>query len=362
MSQRSRACFVSPSRFRHNQEMAPPPLVSVIIDSYNYGHFIEEAIDSILSQDFPAEQMELLVIDDGSTDDTAERVRKYGDRVKYLYKPNGGQASAFNVGFLHARGEIVALLDADDYYLPGKLKRVVSEFAQHPDAGMVYHRLQEYHTRTGKRVDGYFTPISGKVAASRDALLSYVLYPTSALAFRRLAIAPLLPIPERLTIQADSHLTGLIIFLAPIVAVAESLAVYRMHDTNLFHSASLVRDVDRTLRRIATREILVDDMKAWLVASGRDLSHPDLHALFMQWRLTQEGDEFQLDSPGRLRLFRHLWQYNTYFRPRLTPRHLAVNYAQAFASLLLGYDHLDQFDVWLRRAQRLVRPGRSPKV
>jgi len=338
--------------------MSPQPLVSVIIDSYNYGHYIEEAIDSVLSQDFPSEKMELLVVDDGSTDDTAARVRKYGDRLKYFYKPNGGQASAFNMGCANAQGEIIALLDADDYFLPGKLKRVVSEFAQHPDAGMVYHRLQEYHTRTGKRVEGYFTPVSGNVAASRDALLSYVLYPTSALAFRRLSIAPLLPIPERLIIQADSHLTGLIIFLAPVVAVPESLSVYRMHDNNLFHSASSELDETRTRRRIATREILVDDLKAWLVASGKDLSDPDLHALFMQWRLTQEGDQFQLQTPGRLRLFRHLWQYNTYFRPRLTPRHLAVNYVQAFASLLLGYDHLDRFDVWLQRARRLVRPSR----
>lgn len=333
------------------------PLLTVIIDTYNYAHFVEEAIDSVLSQDFPARHMELLVVDDGSTDDTAKRVRKYGTRVKYLYKSNGGQASAFNLGFAHAQGEIIALLDADDYYLPGKLKRVVAEFAAHPGAGMVYHRLQEFNTRTGKRQDGFFSGVSGDVAASRRDLLSYVLYPTSALAFRRQAVAPLFPIPETLTIQADSHLTGLIIFLAPIVAVPESLAVYRIHDHNLFHSASAEIDVQRTARRMATREILITDMKSWLAANGRDLSHPDLHALFMQWKLTQEGDEFQLDPPGRARLFRHLWQYNTYFAPRLSPRHKAVNYAQAFASLLLGYHHLALFDTILQRAKH---PFRKP--
>src|SRR6266852_114001 len=95
--------------------------ITVLIDTYNYGHFIEEAIESVLSQDFPSEKMEILVVDDGSTDDTAERVRKYGERVKYLYKDNGGQASAFNYGSARARGEYVALLDADDYWLPGKL-------------------------------------------------------------------------------------------------------------------------------------------------------------------------------------------------------------------------------------------------
>jgi glycosyltransferase involved in cell wall biosynthesis len=331
------------------------PLVTVIIDSFNYGHFIGEAIDSVLSQDLPADRMEILVVDDGSSDDTAERVRKYGRRIQYLYKFNGGQASAFNLGFAHAQGEVVALLDADDYFLPGKLKRVLAEFSKHPDAGLVYHRLQEFHTRTGERHDGFFSALSGNVAASRRDLLSYILYPSSALAFRRSSVAPLLPIPERLTIQADSHLTGLIIFLAPVVAVPESLAVYRIHDHNLFHSATADIDVERIQRRMATREILVSGMKSWLVANGRDLADSDLHALFMQWRLTQEGDEFQLAPPGRLRLFRHLWQYNTYFRPRLTPRHQAVNYAQAFASLLLGYDHLDRFDDWYQRARRLLR-------
>src|SRR5271155_517738 len=117
--------------------MTPPPRVTVLVDSYNYGRFIEEAIESVLIQDFPAEQFEILVVDDGSTDDTAERVRKFGSRIQYLYKPNGGQASAFNLGLQAAKGEIIGMLDADDYWLPGKLRRIVQEFDKHPDAGMV---------------------------------------------------------------------------------------------------------------------------------------------------------------------------------------------------------------------------------
>jgi glycosyltransferase involved in cell wall biosynthesis len=337
--------------------MLPPPRVTVLIDSYNYGHFIEEAIDSVLSQDFPAEQFELLVVDDGSTDDTRDRVQKYGSRLRYLYKPNGGQASAFNLGFAHAQGEIIALLDADDYFLPGKLQRVVEEFDRQPEIGMVYHRLREYDARTRKNREGFFNEISGNVAAGRNALLSYVLYPSSALAFRRSSVAPLFPIPESLTIQADSHLTGLIIFLAPVLAVPESLAVYRIHGHNLYYPTSTDIDVARTRRRMTTRDTLVANMKAWLAAHGHDVSSPNLHDLFMQWRLTQEGDEFQIDPPGRARLFRHLWQHNKYFRPRLTPRHAAVNYTQAFASLFLGYHHLDRFDDWLQRALRLLRSG-----
>src|SRR5579871_6434531 len=109
------------------------PLISVLIDTYNYGRYVEEAIESVLAQDFPADEREILVVDDGSTDDTPARVRKFGGAVTYLRKSNGGQASAFNFGLSHAGGKYVALLDADDYWLPGKLSRVAEEFEKHRD-------------------------------------------------------------------------------------------------------------------------------------------------------------------------------------------------------------------------------------
>src|SRR5229473_6986834 len=104
------------------------PLVTVLITTYNYGRFIEEAIDSVFSQEYPPDKIQILVVDDGSTDDTSERIKKYGSRIEYFYKPNGGQASALNFGIAKARGEIVTLLDADDFFLPGKLARVVEAF------------------------------------------------------------------------------------------------------------------------------------------------------------------------------------------------------------------------------------------
>src|ERR1700687_5273333 len=88
--------------------MSSRPYVTALIDTYNQGSFIEEAIDSVLAQDFPADQMEILVVDDGSADDTRERMKKYSDRVRYIYKENGGQASALNRGFAESQGEIVA--------------------------------------------------------------------------------------------------------------------------------------------------------------------------------------------------------------------------------------------------------------
>src|SRR5580700_8026024 len=100
------------------------PFFTVLIDTYNYGQYIEEAVQSVLAQSFPEEEREIVVVDDGSTDDTAERLKKYGDGIRYLRKANGGQASAFNFGFEQARVEVIALLDADDVWLPDKLGRV----------------------------------------------------------------------------------------------------------------------------------------------------------------------------------------------------------------------------------------------
>src|SRR5260370_7642971 len=113
------------------------PFFTVLIDTYNYGEFIEEAISSALAQDFPASQREILVVDDGSTDDTRQRLLKYRGEILYLRKQNGGQASAFNYGFEQARGEVIALLDADDIFLPKKLQKVYKKFKPHPPPTMV---------------------------------------------------------------------------------------------------------------------------------------------------------------------------------------------------------------------------------
>jgi len=90
------------------------PLVSVLIDTYNHERFIEEAVNSVLAQDFPASDREILVVDDGSTDRTPEILRRFEPQIRVLRKPNGGQASAFNHGIPECRGEIVAFLDGDD--------------------------------------------------------------------------------------------------------------------------------------------------------------------------------------------------------------------------------------------------------
>jgi glycosyltransferase involved in cell wall biosynthesis len=100
------------------------PLFSVVIATYNYGHMIERTIASVLAQ--TCKDFELIVIDDGSTDDTRERLEQYGDRVRYHYKENGGQSSAYNLGADLAKGRFIYILDSDDGLFPDALESFAS--------------------------------------------------------------------------------------------------------------------------------------------------------------------------------------------------------------------------------------------
>jgi glycosyltransferase involved in cell wall biosynthesis len=109
------------------------PTVSVVIPAYNAAWCVGKAIDSVLAQDF--RDFELIVVDDGSTDDTAAVLAGYGEAIRVVHKPNGGMSSARNAGIAVARGEFVAFLDADDWWLPGKLAKQVALMRQRPEVG-----------------------------------------------------------------------------------------------------------------------------------------------------------------------------------------------------------------------------------
>lgn len=127
------------------------PLVSVIMPSYNTARYIGEAIDSVLSQDYP--NKELIVIDDGSTDATVDIIRSYSDRVRLITQRNQGAAVARNAGLDAAQGDYIAFLDSDDCWLPGKLRTQIDYLEQYPDIGMVYARWQVWKPELDGRFD-----------------------------------------------------------------------------------------------------------------------------------------------------------------------------------------------------------------
>ncbi len=343
-------------RARLTTKRMTAPLFTVLIDTFNYGRYIEDAVRSALEQDFPSAQVEVLVIDDGSTDDTAERMGKFAGRVRYERKSNGGQASAFNYGIERANGEFVALLDADDAWLPCKLREVHKAFLSQPEAGMVYHRLYEWMDDEQLSTGGHFAAVSGRVTQTRRALLSYPMMPTSGLVFRRQAIEDLLPIPEVLRTQADAYLTALIIFICPVLAIDGYLAKYRVHATNLFHSRAAKPTEAQLKHRMEMRDALLEEIRKWLRKHGFDNESQDIRDYLAQWRKAQEADAYGLRAPGRREYFDHLVEYPRLYRELMGRRQLTYNYLRSVAGLTLGYEHMHVFDEWYARLKQ-----RSPR-
>lgn len=121
--------------------MIEPKLVSVIIPVYNGESYLAEALDSVFAQDY--RPIEVIVVDDGSTDHTAEIARKY-NQVHYLYQTNQGPPVARNTGLSHCEGDLIALLDADDLWVPGKLSMQVAYLESHPEVGCVIGRMKNF--------------------------------------------------------------------------------------------------------------------------------------------------------------------------------------------------------------------------
>src|SRR6266481_2515051 len=119
------------------------PHISVLIDTYNHERYIEQAIVSVLEQDFPPEEMEIGGVDDGSTDSTPSINKTILPRIRYIRKPNGGQASAFNAEIPELSGSIVAFLDGDDWWTKRKLSVIAETFEANPGIAAVGHGFYE---------------------------------------------------------------------------------------------------------------------------------------------------------------------------------------------------------------------------
>ncbi len=329
------------------------PFVSALIVTYNYGRFLEEAIESVLAQDFSPVEMEIIVVDDGSTDDTPVRVTKFGDRIRYVYKENAGEASALNFGVRLARGEIVTLLEADDLWLPGKLQRICDAFEKDPEAGMAYHPYEIWDTQKNMcRKDPHFVAISGYVPARLADLLTYDVSGTSVLSFRRTFLEKLLPIPTVFRTCVDAYLASLIIFVAPVVALEEVLTKYRKHGQN--ESGYDESDPVRLERRWFYVSSNVREMRLWLHRNGYDPRRPDIATYVKRWELWEQMCRFALESPRRAEFFVHLREHQRLYGPLWTRSYRVFKSVVMIVGLVLGYDRFKSFRDTYGKAAFLV--------
>jgi glycosyltransferase involved in cell wall biosynthesis len=215
----------------------PRVLVSVLIDTYNHERFIEDAVNSVLAQDFPAADREILVVDDGSTDRTPQILNKFASRVRILRKENGGQASAFNHAIPQCRGEIVAFLDGDDWWAPNKLSSIVEAFAANPSVGLVGHSITEVLSDGRQRSELVRDSPRFRIDSLEGARLFRLrksFLGTSRMAFRAEILRRIGPVPESLRFEADEFLFTLGAVFSEVLLLREPLCFYRLHDQNLF--------------------------------------------------------------------------------------------------------------------------------
>jgi hypothetical protein len=241
-------------------------MASIIIDNYNYGRFLEEAIDSALDQTYS--DTEVIVVDDGSTDDSGEIIDGYGDRIIPVFKENGGQASAFNVGFELSRGEVVFFLDADDRFFPTTVEETMGVFGSGiAKVHWPLREIDEHGETTGQVVPSWELQEGNlRQIVIRDGPPRCIVAPTTGNAWARALLQRVLPIPEKeWRICADYYLHTLAPVFGRIKRLLEPQGAYRVHDQNNYSThrtfdERLLRDLDLNDRARAALSRLCQDM------------------------------------------------------------------------------------------------------
>ena len=224
----------------HTLQEADAPLVSIIIPTYNYGRYLSKAVKSCLDQTYG--NLEIIVVDDGSTDDTRVVVEGLDSRVAYVHQENQGVSAARNNGLRRAKGTFIAFLDADDYLLSDSVAARVEVLLKHPDVGIVFTdadscdpsgTVHHKERRLKDRVSDRFY---------EDLLLRHLRFQTSAVMLRS-PLAKRFSFPVRLSNGED------IVYFAKVFFAAKGYFLARAATVNLSHADSLRHDVDEASGR-----------------------------------------------------------------------------------------------------------------
>jgi hypothetical protein len=271
------------------------PYISVLVDTYNHERFIEEALVSVLEQGVAEAEREIIVVDDGSADRTPEIVEKFAPRVRLIRKPNGGQASAFNVGIAECAGEVVAFLDGDDWWAPGKLRAVAEALASDEEVGLVGHGITEVFSDGRQHAELLRDKPRFRIRSREGAetfRLRKSFLGTSRMTYRVGVLREIGSVPERLRFQADEYLFTVAGLLADVLILGESLTFYRLHDANLFQ---LSDGNTEGVRRKA--DVMVELARALREEMGRRGVGQEIVEIVVGW-VQNEADQLSLLADG----------------------------------------------------------------
>lgn len=241
------------------------PLVSILINNYNYARYLSQAIDSALSQTY--RNIEVIVVDDGSTDSSKKIIEEYGSEIIPILKANGGQASAINAAFQASRGEILTFLDADDTFYPHKIDHIVNIYKEltplFPKVSLSHsfdiideaNNSIDIDILSGLREWRYIKETMGvqrkpkdwnlvKISSPERAykfssnyrFIPYLGSPTSGFSFTRALAEDIFPIPEEnVKISADDFIAKASALIGTVYSTDVPLGQYRVHSKNNFH-------------------------------------------------------------------------------------------------------------------------------
>ncbi|MCC8393179.1 glycosyltransferase family 2 protein [Paraburkholderia sp. MMS20-SJTR3] len=303
-------------KVRYNESLAERDRLffSVVIANYNYGRFVRQAIDSALAQDWP--NREVIVVDDGSTDDSAEVIRSYGEKITAIFKKNGGQREANNVGFERSAGDVVIFLDADDVLVPGALRSIASVWR--PGLSKVQVLME--------RVDAQGRPLHSAIPKLRNVIpnvppklsseairnwayriAEYPTPPGSGNAYARTFLERIFPLGENYDSFTDSTCIAMAPYMGDVETIAAPLVLYRMHGANDSAMSANVSNFGREITRALKRH-----NAACEACEMMGLPPPPLSTLFSAPHLLQlrvaslrlTPDQHPLPGDSRIRALR----------------------------------------------------------
>jgi len=205
--------------------------ITVILSNYNYGKYIAQAIDSVLNQSY--KNFELIVVDDGSTDNSAKIISSYNDsRLIKLFTENSGQSAAFNAAFELAKGSLIAFIDSDDWWKGNKLEKVI-EWHNFLNGGyaVLQHKLDVWCDGAIKPYK-QILPVGNCFAEMIKTGNIDFFVPTSGLVFPKTVLGKIFPIPHEINICADAYLMRSAFVFGDVYSIPETLGFYRKHKKN----------------------------------------------------------------------------------------------------------------------------------
>ncbi len=340
-------------------------LVSIVINNYNYARYIAQAIDSALAQTW--QPLEVIVVDDGSSDDSWAVIERYGPRVHAIRQPNGGQGSAYNAGFAASRGEWVLFLDSDDVLDCGAVARLLA--CATDDVAKVQGCLRRVDA-DGRPLGGAVPYIAhdGDVQPIAQRFRQYGSPPSSGNLYRRSAIAPYFPMPAADWRRSADTVPCLLSAFHGLVATAPgTIGCYRLH-TSASRGSGLLGNMDRSagaaLAQSERRRHLVAAWGAQCTGIEWPLEQMTLpwewRLRTLAWRLTPETHAYPNDTRRAIwrGLNESLSHWPGYTRIERTVQRLWVGFMLLAPRALVAGLASSNVSGELRATMRLLR-GRS---